>query len=85
MNAYNSPPNMAEDEITIRKGYQTLWLSFAAVIALALAAQFGDQKWVMAVGFGVMIFMTNENGGRLYDLCIRLRRTNILLSKTISN
>jgi hypothetical protein len=78
------PKDMSEDERTIGKAYQA-WLSpLWGVIPFAVA-YYADTKWVIAVGFAVALPMFHEAGGRLHDLCIRLRRTNILLSERISS
>lgn len=71
------PADVYEDERVIGKGY-THAVGMLAVIPLVVA-YFADTKWVMASGLAVLIPMTNEAGGRLHDLCIRLRRTNLIL------
>jgi hypothetical protein len=74
------PEDMAADEHKIGKGYQ-LWAAWLyPAIPIAVAA-YGDTKWVVATGFAVLIAQGSEAGGRLHDLCIRLRRTNILLNE----
>jgi hypothetical protein len=75
---------MSEDEHVIGKGYQ-LGLNLLLMAAPLGVAYFSDIKWVVATGFAVAFPMLNEIGGRLYDLCIRMRRTNILISEKTSN
>lgn len=73
--------DMATDEKKIRAGYFG-WASLALPFApLLVAAYVDDTKWVIAVGFAVLIYAASDAGGRLHDLCIRLRRTNEILSK----
>ncbi len=73
------PETMAEDEHKIGDGYQTWWSPILATLPLVVA-YFGDTKLVVAVSFSAVLFLLHEIGGRLHDLCIRLRRTNILIS-----
>lgn len=68
---------MHDDERHIGKGYQK-WLSPFLVIGPLAAAYYLEQKWVVAIGIGAVLVMLHEIGGRLHDLCIRQRRTNIL-------
>jgi hypothetical protein len=75
------PSNFADDEHTITRGYQRWLTPFLIAIPLAVAS-FLDTKWVVAVSASVVIGMAHEAGGRLHDLCIRNRRTNLLLAKT---
>jgi len=74
-----APETPADDERVIAAGYQR-WLT-PLLIALPLGtAYFAEMKWVIAVGFAAILAIAHESGGRLYDLCIRLRRTNALLT-----
>ena len=75
---------MAEDERKIGRAYQT-WLAPVYFAAPVVAANYVDMKWVVALGIGAALANLHEIGGRLHDLCIRLRRTNILLRDQISN
>ena len=77
-----APENMSEDERVIGNGYKLGRGSLFGAIPVAFAS-FSDAKWVIAIGLGVIIVMLWEAGGRLHDLCIRLRRTNILISSQI--
>lgn len=72
------PEDAAADEQVIGKGYRP---TGAVILYFApfAAAYFLELKWVVAVGFAILISQGNEAGGRLHDLCIRLRRTNVLL------
>lgn len=78
------PADMAEDERRIGKGYQNR-LVIILFMAPFIVAYFAETKWVVAAGFGAVLLLMHEAGGRLHDLCIRLRRTNILLEKQNSN
>jgi len=73
------PKNMHEDELVIGRNYKPGW---GVIFALAplVAAQYADTKWVLAIGFAIALPLLNEANGRLYDMCIRLRRTNILIN-----
>lgn len=77
------PENMSEDEQKIGKAYQT-WLGPILLASPIVATLFLEAKWVAAISIGVGLLMLHEIGGRLHDLCIRLRRTNILLRDQIS-
>lgn len=80
-----APRDMQEDEHRIGSGYR-LWVIPALVaIPLIVAYFIGDLKWVVAASACVAIIQLNEIGGRLYDLCIRARRTNLLLAAAIKN
>jgi len=72
------PTNMAEDEEKIGSGYQQ-WMSFLYGAILFFVASRWELKWVVAVGVTILAVQLHEAGGRLHDLCIRVRRTNILL------
>jgi hypothetical protein len=72
------PTDMGEDEHKIGAAYQT-WMGPFLVVAPLATAYFFDTKWVIAVGFAVALAQLHEAGGRLHDLCIRLRRTNIMI------
>jgi hypothetical protein len=85
MRAYHSPPNMEEDEITIKAGYGLGWFEWLVVAIPFVAAQFADLKWVVAAGFGALIVVCIFLQGRMYDVCVRLRRTNILLNERLSS
>ena len=75
------PETMREDEQAIAKGYRTgRALSSVAIVAVIGAAYYGDTP-VLAVGFGSLFLLVNDVSSRLYDLCIRLRRTNKILSE----
>lgn len=78
------PTNMAEDEHKIGNAYQT-WLGPIYFLAPLLAVQYLEMKWVIALGIGAALVNLHEIGGRLYDLCIRLRRTNVILRDHFSN
>jgi len=72
------PETMAGDEHVIGRGYQ-LGLNCVLGIVPIGVAYFAEMKWAIAVGLTILLPMVNELGGRVHDLCIRLRRTNILV------
>jgi hypothetical protein len=72
------PEDMAEDEKVIGKGYQSAIGFLYGAIPFGVA-YFADIKWVIAVAASILISQSHESGGRIHDLCIRLRRTNLLL------
>ena len=76
-----APENMAEDEQHIARGYRSGWktLMVAAAIMFGTAHFATEIKWVVAVGFVLVVAVIIEAEGRLYDLCIRLKRTNSLI------
>jgi len=78
------PEDMAADEQVIGRGYQLTMGSLYAAIPFGVA-YFADIKWVIAASAAILILQSHESGGRLHDLCIRLRRTNLLLRGKNSN
>ena len=74
------PATMSEDEEKIGSGYQ-VWLGWVFFAAPIIAINYVDLKTVAAFSIGAALFLLHEIGGRLYDLCIRLRRTNLLLAE----
>ena len=72
------PADMGEDEHNIGKAYQT-WLAPVYLIGPVLAVQYLPVREVAFVCVGLALVNLHEIGGRLHDLCIRHRRTNILL------
>jgi hypothetical protein len=72
------PASMAEDERVISKGYRQGLGALLSIVPFGVAA-YADLKWVVAASAAVLISQNHEAGGRLYDLCIRLRRTNTML------
>lgn len=75
------PADMAEDEHKIGKAYQTWLISVYMFVPFAIAAYVPDIKWLIAYGIAALTMNAHESGGRLHDLCIRLRRTNLLISR----
>lgn len=73
------PASMADDEHRIGAGYQRRLGPIYVAVPLVVAS-FTDTKWVVAVGCAAILAMLHEAGGRLHDLCIRARRTNLLLT-----
>jgi hypothetical protein len=78
------PESTSDDERVIAKGYTSYAPHISAVIPLALVYNFGSTKELIGVGLVVMVFIGLFIEGRLHDLCIRLRRTNILLAQNIT-
>jgi len=72
------PENMGEDEHKIGKAYQT-WLGPIYMLGPVIAIQYLPMREVAFVCVGLALANLHEIGGRLHDLCIRHRRTNILL------
>ncbi len=69
-----------EDEHQIAHGYRKSWqMIFGAACVLGLTAHFGDMKEVIAAGALLTVWAVVNAEARLYDLCIRMRRTNFLL------
>ena len=71
---------MAEDAIRIGKGYRSWGTGLLAALPV-IVADFAEVKWVVAAAafsLGVALYEAN---GRLHELCIRARRTKILLSQ----
>jgi hypothetical protein len=81
---FHAPETSTDDERFISNGYGQWQGPVMALIPFAVA-NYADTKWVVATGFALGILLLNEIGGRLYDLCIRLRRTNLILRRENSN
>lgn len=78
------PENMSEDERVIGRAYQT-WLTPLLLLVPPFAAIYFPPQIVAFSCAGVALVLLHEIGGRVHDLCIRHRRTNILLRDHISN
>jgi len=72
------PADMGEDEHTIGKAYQT-WLAPVYFIGPVVAVQYLPIREVAFICVGLALVNLHEIGGRLHDLSIRHRRTNIIL------
>jgi hypothetical protein len=73
-----SPKTMGEDEQTIGKGYKKQGSMIVALVVLGAIAHYLDMKSVIAAGFLMVIGAISFAEARLYDLCIRLKRSNHL-------
>jgi hypothetical protein len=74
------PEDMGEDEQRIAAGYRNGWRApIGSALLIFGVAYFSELKWVLAVGFVSLVIAINGTESRLYDLCIRIRRTNVLL------
>ena len=70
-----------KDEAEIGKGYRALGQVIYPAIPLAVA-YYADTKWVVAAGFAaLLVVLIVIADGRLQELCIRARRTNVLLER----
>ena len=78
------PRDAREDEEKIGKGYMQ-WLTPFLLLWPVVGAQYLDFKTVALWSLGIALVMLHEIGGRLHDLCIRLRRTNMLLNAQLSS
>jgi len=75
-----APKDMGDDEQTIADGYRSSWkVSIVAAAIIGAATYYGEVKHVVAAGAFITFVAVTAAEGRLYDLCIRLRRTNELL------
>lgn len=85
---WHGPESMVEDEQRISKMYQRgSWYISGAVVILAALTVAGNPGITLLVLFGFISVVAGliMIEARLYDLCIRLRRTNILLSGKIED
>jgi hypothetical protein len=78
------PESMSEDERVIGRSYKT-WIWPLLLLAPPMAVSFLPPHTVAFACAGVALVFLHEIGGRLHDLCIRQRRTNLLLRDQISN
>ncbi len=74
-----APASISEDELTIARGYKNRVSVVAALIPLATLWFTHDVAVIAAVGFATLCGLISFSEARLYDLCIRLKRTNTLL------
>lgn len=72
------PETMGDDEQKIGKAYQT-WLLPIYLLGPVFAVQYLPVREVAFLCAGLALANLHEVGGRLHDLCIRQRRTNILI------
>lgn len=75
---YAAPADASEDEVKIAKGYRSQWNVIAAGLILWAVSIWGREN-LMAVGFFLVVVALMAVEARLYDLCIRVRRTNLWL------
>jgi VIT1/CCC1 family predicted Fe2+/Mn2+ transporter len=75
------PESPSDDERVIAKGYTSYGPILGALLPIGLAYYFGNTKELILAGLAVLVFLAFSIEGRLHDLCIRLRRTNILLTQ----
>jgi hypothetical protein len=75
------PESPHDDELVIAKGYQPIIGPALAAVPICMAAYGLDLKWVITISLAILVMLLHEAGGRLHDLCIRLRRTNATLSR----
>lgn len=73
------PESPQDDERAIAKGYQPIIGPTLAAVPICMTAYGIDLKWVVTISLAILVMLIHEAGGRLHDLCIRLRRTNITL------
>jgi hypothetical protein len=76
---YPAPGTTADDEAFIARSYWQPIGPGLLILAPLGVAYYADTKWVLAVGIGVILIMLNEIAARLYDICMRVRRTNLIL------
>ena len=76
-----APEGMGEDEQVIAKHYKD-WIVWVPPVVPLAAAHFVEVKWVIALGVAAIAPALIAVEQRLYDLCIRVRRTNELLRAT---
>lgn len=70
-----------EHKAEAARGYKTRFAEIATMLLLFGVAYYADTKWVVASGFTLLIYSVLAYDGRLHDLCVRLRRTNLLLAE----
>ena len=72
--------DMADDEKLVgRANKQGAIITFFCAAAPAIGGYFGGEKGGMYAAFVVVIYLLNEIATRLFDLSVRLSRTNELL------
>jgi hypothetical protein len=73
-----SPRTMSEDEHVIAKGYKKQTGITLFIILAGCASTYLDLKYVVAAGCLTVFAAVTFCEARLYDLCIRLKRSNHL-------
>jgi hypothetical protein len=72
------PETVHDDERAIGKAYMT-WAAPLYLVGPVIASHYLPAQDVAFVCVGLALVNLHEIGGRLHDLCIRARRTNILI------
>ena len=68
------------DEAKIRNRYQSNLLAATINIAIMLGAAYElELKWVVAIGFGLLIATTGAQDARYFEIATRIARTNVLI------
>jgi hypothetical protein len=75
------PESPSEDEHVIAKGYTNYWPILSTLLPIGLTFCFGNTKQLIFAGLVALVVLAYFLEGRLHDLCIRLRQTNILLTQ----
>jgi VIT1/CCC1 family predicted Fe2+/Mn2+ transporter len=75
------PESPSDDEGFIAKGYTSFAPILGALLPIGLTYYFGSTKDLILTGLAVLVVLGFFIEGRLHDLCIRLRRTNMLLTQ----
>ena len=76
---YVSPKDVVQDEQFIAKGYRKQLIIMVVVLAAGWASTYVDLKTVIVAGFLTIFCAVSFAESRLYDLCVRIKRTNYLL------
>lgn len=78
-----SPKSMREDELDIGASYEAgNRIALIGATVVGGTAYLSDLKWTVVAAAGAIIGQLSANEGRLYDLVIRLQRTNKLLRQS---
>jgi hypothetical protein len=76
------PDTWRGDEQRISNYYKLhLWGSLFLAAVMLVAAYFLELKYVIAAGFGILIWGVGALDGRLYDLAVRSRRAVTFLRR----
>jgi len=80
--SFSPGPDTAADDENYIGEWKWGWLNTLAAAPLIVAC-FADTKWVIATGSAATIFVVGMTMIYLNSLCVRLRRTNIYLSRAL--
>ena len=72
---------LAVEEPRIIRAYSRWYYFIMPFVPLAIAVIIPDPKWMICAGITLILYTLYTLEAHLFDLCARLRRTNLILAK----